>query len=356
MTNQNNAAQSVLTDDQIEALAKKHIAPHADRLDAIMTNPVRYQQTEQFRRVKALIVDVLSALRAPVADERDRNATISRVVGLCNRIPGATTWNAAEFMYDEMHRRAAPATGERQAVAYLDLGAGGYMDVGTDLTDEQLAALPKGRHMLAIIGTHGVDGYTPASAPVAGEAQPVAECERCGLAPEDHTESHWCDNQSFRLGDTVQLGAAPQASTVDGLPAWWERFMNELTLRSEDEVRNDLPGILEICALDAIASAAPQASEAVAYLGDNVAARLDNMADSQPPGSQAQSDLYAAATIWRKHIAHRATPQDSDYEVVGEVAFSYDGEKVGAFYGDAPPIETLLYIASAQPAQKEQSE
>ncbi|MGE8691487.1 MAG: hypothetical protein ACN6PJ_30370 [Achromobacter sp.] len=49
-------------------------------------------------------------------------------------------------------------------------------------------------------------------APVAGEAQPVAECERCGLAPEDHTALHWCDNQSFRLGDAVQLGAAPQAS------------------------------------------------------------------------------------------------------------------------------------------------
>ncbi len=63
-----------------------------------------------------------------------------------------------------------PVADERAAVAYLDLGTGGYMDVGTDLTDEQLAALPKGRHMLAIIGTHGVDGYNPASAPVAGEA------------------------------------------------------------------------------------------------------------------------------------------------------------------------------------------
>lgn len=59
-----------MTDDDIEALARKHIAPHADRLDAIMANPVPYQQTEQFRRVKALIVDVLSKLRAPVADER----------------------------------------------------------------------------------------------------------------------------------------------------------------------------------------------------------------------------------------------------------------------------------------------
>ena len=69
-------------------------------------------------------------------------------------------------------RASAPVADERAAVAYLDLGTGGYMDVGTDLSDEQLAALPKGRHMLAIIGTHGVNGYTPASAPVAGEAQP----------------------------------------------------------------------------------------------------------------------------------------------------------------------------------------
>ena len=34
--------------------------------------------------------------------------------------------------------------------------------VGTDLTDEALAALPKGRHMLGIVGTYGVDGYVPA--------------------------------------------------------------------------------------------------------------------------------------------------------------------------------------------------
>lgn len=63
---------------------------------------------------------------------------------------------------------AAPVA--QEPVAYLDIGAGGYMDVGTDLTDEQLAALPKGRHMLAIVGTHGVDGFTAAS--VAAQAQP----------------------------------------------------------------------------------------------------------------------------------------------------------------------------------------
>lgn len=61
-------------------------------------------------------------------------------------------------------------------------------------------------------------------------------------------------------------------------------------------------------------ASAPVAGEAKNYPGDNVAERLDNMADDQPPGSQAQSDLYAAATIWRKHITHRAAPQASECE------------------------------------------
>ena len=58
-----------------------------------------------------------------------------------------------------------------KTVAYLDLGVGGYMDIGTDLTDEELATLPKGRHMLGIIGTYGVDGYVPAQ-----PAPSVPEC------------------------------------------------------------------------------------------------------------------------------------------------------------------------------------
>ena len=51
---------------------------------------------------------------------------------------------------------------EGETVAYLDLGAGGYLDIGTDLSDEQLSKLPKGRHMLVIGGTYGVDGYAAA--------------------------------------------------------------------------------------------------------------------------------------------------------------------------------------------------
>lgn len=72
---------------------------------------------------------------------------------------------------------ASPAQDEREAVAYLDLGIGGYMDLGTDLTDEQLEGLPWGRHMLGIIRTYGADGYVPAAPIAQTEQQP----EQSGL-------------------------------------------------------------------------------------------------------------------------------------------------------------------------------
>ena len=46
--------------------------------------------------------------------------------------------------------KAAPAAvaGPSDAVAYIDIGEGGYLDLGSDLSDEALRKLPKGRHML----------------------------------------------------------------------------------------------------------------------------------------------------------------------------------------------------------------
>lgn len=38
-----------------------------------------------------------------------REDAIREVVGLCNRIPGSTQWNAAEFMYDLLDRAAIAA-------------------------------------------------------------------------------------------------------------------------------------------------------------------------------------------------------------------------------------------------------
>lgn len=74
-----------------------------------------------------------------------------------------------------MNSVATPA----DPVAYLDIGAGGYLDVGSDLTDEQLAKLPKGRHMLGIVGTYGADGYTRATpAEVTGDLLGIIEWHR----------------------------------------------------------------------------------------------------------------------------------------------------------------------------------
>ncbi|MFY3333301.1 hypothetical protein ACOTEH_23760 [Achromobacter xylosoxidans] len=140
--------------------------------------------------INAIVDAVLSKLRAPVADERavetfaERFALALKPVayttkrgavyrGKSTQVGSENLCTISQAVYEFRAALASlPAPDERQAVAYLDLGTGGYMDMGTDLTDEQLAALPKGRHMLAIIGSHGVNGYSPCaleSAPVADE-------------------------------------------------------------------------------------------------------------------------------------------------------------------------------------------
>ena len=64
-------------------------------------------------------------------------------------------------------QQPAPATQqpEGDVVAYLDVGAGGYLDLGSELSEDALQQLPKGRHALVIAGTYGIDGYVAAPQP-----------------------------------------------------------------------------------------------------------------------------------------------------------------------------------------------
>lgn len=77
------------------------------------------------------------------------------------------------------HPTPSAAQAEQQMVAYLDIGAGGYIDLGSELTDEALLRLPKGRHVLVIAGTFGIDGYVaakPSHTPQAdSQPAPVAD-------------------------------------------------------------------------------------------------------------------------------------------------------------------------------------
>lgn len=73
----------------------------------------------------------------------------------------------------------APATQQAgEVVAYLDVGANGYLDLGSELSEDALQQLPKGRHALVIAGTYGIDGYVaaPQPSPEAQQPAPSAAC------------------------------------------------------------------------------------------------------------------------------------------------------------------------------------
>ena len=74
---------------------------------------------------------------------------------------------------------AAPATQqpEGDVVAYLDVGANGYLDLGSELSEDALQQLPKGRHALVIAGTYGIAGYVAAlqPAPATQQAREVSD-------------------------------------------------------------------------------------------------------------------------------------------------------------------------------------
>lgn len=109
-----------------------------------------------------------------------------------------------------------------EPVAYLDLGVGGYMDVGTDLTDEQLAALPKGRHMLGIIGTYGVDGYREVAPQ---PAEPVAKW-LANMRPMDAVESRAAYEAYQQMVDAAPVAAQPREALTEVMEL--DRWRNAL--------------------------------------------------------------------------------------------------------------------------------
>ena len=103
------------------------------------------------------------ALRAKIEAMEKQKPVATVRINVINGNPSVDFVPGLHYLYHNDKLYLAPgAQPAQKAVAYLDLGVGGYMDIGTDLTDEQLASLPKGRHMLGIVGTYGVDGYVPA--------------------------------------------------------------------------------------------------------------------------------------------------------------------------------------------------
>ena len=117
-------------------------------------------------------------------------------------------WPEYESTWRAIEDRVTGAQPAQKAVAYLDLGAGGYMDIGTDLNDEQLASLPKGRHMLGIVGTYGVDGYVSAQpAPSVPEGWPTEEMTTAFAKAFNVRDQYGTFPSAFRAA----LAVAPEA-------------------------------------------------------------------------------------------------------------------------------------------------
>lgn len=172
--------------DRLEAAEKERDALRA-KIEAAESDAAHLQAlAESALRVAKGWEDKCNELRARI-EHMEKQEPVASV-----RINGITGNPSVDFIpgHEHLHHGSrlylAPgAQFEQKAVAYLDLGAGGYMDIGTDLNDEQLASLPKGRHMLGIVGTYGVDGYVSAlpapSIPEGWKLVPTAESRHPGI-------------------------------------------------------------------------------------------------------------------------------------------------------------------------------
>lgn len=103
--------------------------------------------------------------------------------------PDMTRWSYHDLPEKVRALKDAPAAVPAgEAVAYLDIGVGGYLDLGTEKDADELFKLPPGRHMLGIIGTYGVDGYK-ANPPAAEAPAPVQAAPQEGYGEPVATEA-----------------------------------------------------------------------------------------------------------------------------------------------------------------------
>ena len=168
-------------------------SPHTARLDKTTTS-ARKASADSYHKHSNKgrnMTDIDAALAAPKHPKKDFSE-VDSLLSWFNENDGFSQGTKAPHKWvlqthaELIRLRAALAAqaGPSEAVAYLDIGAGGYLDLGTDLGAEALSCLPKGRHALVIAGTYGIDGYTAASTPQAAPAGVLEEAIAQAVAAE----------------------------------------------------------------------------------------------------------------------------------------------------------------------------
>lgn len=174
-------------EDRIEEAIKRIVDGHAPR--RIPADPTD---------VDLVLAEVLALIRGnwppfwinPQPEQKDAVDEYARLHEIAHRDSAVSVTVRADDLRAILAARQPVG---QEPVAYLDIGAGGYTDVGSDLTAEQLALLPKGRHMLAIIGTYGVDGY------VAAPDQRAAQAEQQGAGDARAQFEAWAAGRGWKL-------------------------------------------------------------------------------------------------------------------------------------------------------------
>ena len=153
-----------------------------------------------------------SAMAAPQQEAQEPVATLH-----CNDI--GYVWARATEVGTRMrfeqpinlYTTPQPAPATQQAgdvVAYLDVGASGYLDLGAALSEDALQQLPKGRHALVIAGTYGIDGYVaaPQPSPMARAAEGVPAIQGEMNVQLDIDSNHSAPGQQRDMACSLALG------------------------------------------------------------------------------------------------------------------------------------------------------
>lgn len=107
-----------LTDDEIEAIALKHVAPGAKALREIVPGLAPYQESWQFQRIKAFLVDALAARRAPAAGEALNDLQALQWAEKYGIQWALHTPDAIREVIADAQRLAAPQAGAERLVRY----------------------------------------------------------------------------------------------------------------------------------------------------------------------------------------------------------------------------------------------
>lgn len=129
-----------------------------------------------------------------------------------------------------------------------------------------------------------------------------------GIAAVDALTAIQHPEDEFTLTDEValrifsaQMIAKLRKKAAQGRGGWQTCSQEDLTRMLREHVEKGDP--VDVANFCMMLAALGMSIGPAAFDGKTVADRLDQMADAQPSGSSAQSDLYAAATVWRKHLA-----------------------------------------------------